>query len=175
MVEQFLKAEDHSDALAGYPHPQLQELAKKQMQDGGMEIRRSGGWAYFGESSNEAQHGYGLLISLSEPTRFYEGQFQNGCRHGRGLEFIGGDVYIGKFLNDKPEDTSAVFLWANGDSYIGGFLGGLKHGQGTWRAGEDYYAGSWKFNRPEGMGEIQSALSHYTGDVRGGHKHGQGR
>lgn len=104
-------------------------------------------------------HGYGLLIYDEPKGRFYEGEFQNNCKHGDGVEYIGGDTYIGKFINNKPEDTNGVFMWKNGDLFIGGFMNGMKHGNGRWESGQDFYVGTWKYNKPEGNGTIHTLQS----------------
>lgn len=122
-------------------------------------------------------HGAGLLIyhqTDNRSGRFYEGEFQNNCKHGYGFEYIGEDMYIGKFVNNKPEDDNGIFLWKNGDLFMGSFVNGMKHGQGRWESGTDYYEGTWKLNRPEGFGKIHSSASEYEGDVRNGYKHGRG-
>lgn len=122
-------------------------------------------------------HGHGILIyeqSGEGKGRFYEGQFQNNCKHGRGFEYLGGDIYIGNFVNNKPEDENGVFLWSKGDLFMGGFVNGVKHGFGKWQSGSDTYEGTWKLNRPEGYGKINTLASNYEGEVRSGYKHGSG-
>ena len=91
---------------------------------------------YFGDTCNDLYHGYGLLIYKSSVLRFYEGHFQNNCKYGYGLEYINGDIYIGKFVNNKPEDENGVFIWGNGDIYHGSFINGMKHGNGKWQSGD---------------------------------------
>lgn len=123
-------------------------------------------------------HGHGLLI-YEVPTqpnegpvdavqvqayrsgRFYEGEFQNNCKHGYGFEYIAGDIYIGRFVNNKPEDENGIFMWKNGDLFMGCFVNGMKHGAGRWESGRDYYEGTWKLNRPEGRGKISTKASEY--------------
>lgn len=83
---------------------------------------------YFGRVSNELFHGPGLLIYNKPDCRYYEGEFQNSCKHGKGFEYIDGDVYVGKYVNNKPEDENGVFMWGNGDVFRGGFVNGMKHG-----------------------------------------------
>ncbi len=83
-------------------------------------------------------------------------------------------MYIGNYINNKPEDINGIFLWNNGDFFLGSFVNGMKHGKGKWQAGEDIYYGDWKFNKPEGEGCIKSSLSEYNGDVKSGYKHGLG-
>jgi len=45
-------------------------------------------------------------------------------------------VYIGRFINNKPEDPNGIFIWTNEDIYHGSFVNGMKHGQGKWQSGE---------------------------------------
>lgn len=118
-------------------------------------------------------HGYGVLL-YNESERFCEGEFQNNCKHGDGLEYIRGDIYVGKFVNNKPEDPNGIFYWKNKDLFMGSFLNGMKHGTGRWESGSDFYDGTWKLNRPEGKGHIHTTLSDYQGEVKGGYKHGRG-
>lgn len=75
------------------------------------------------------------------------------------MEFVNGDIYVGKFVNNKPEDQNGIFIWANGDVYHGCFVNGMKHGIGKWQSGDEFYSGTWKFNKPEGQGYIKSSLS----------------
>jgi hypothetical protein len=52
------------------------------------------------------------------------------------MEFIHGDLYMGKFVNNKPEDQNGIFIWGNGDVYHGAFVSGMKHGLGKWQSGD---------------------------------------
>ena len=50
----------------------------------------------------------------------YEGEFQNGIRHGRGVfrYYETGDVYIGQWANDN-KNGKGKYTWKNGDTYDG--------------------------------------------------------
>jgi hypothetical protein len=150
-------------------------MAVTQLKEAGkLMIYRSVATVYLGEVCNELYHGYGLLLYKGDKLRFYEGYFQNNCKYGYGLEYTAGDIYVGRFVNNKPEDDNGLYFWPNGDVYHGVFVNGMKHGQGKWQSGDEFYSGSWKYNKPEGHGFIRSALSEYKGDIKNGYKHGKG-
>jgi|JI6StandDraft_1071083.scaffolds.fasta_scaffold01926_3 hypothetical protein len=52
-------------------------------------------------------HGYGLLIS--GPRIFYEGNFQNNVKHGYGYEALLKGVYVGHYINGKPEGKGSYY------------------------------------------------------------------
>lgn len=70
----------------------------------------------------------------------YEGHFQNGLRHGRGIHiFANGDRYDGDWSEDIRNGTG-VYTWLNGDQYKGGWVNGRMAGKGsfTWIDGGNH-------------------------------------
>jgi DNA polymerase III epsilon subunit-like protein len=64
----------------------------------------------------------------------FEGHFQNGLRHGRGIHmFANGDRYDGDWIEDI-RNGHGVYTWPNGNQYKGGWVNGRMAGQGslTW-------------------------------------------
>jgi hypothetical protein len=60
-----------------------------------------------GHRTNGMVHGYGLLIS--GPRIFYEGNFQNNVKHGYGYEALLKGVYVGHYINGKPEGKGSYY------------------------------------------------------------------
>ena len=82
----------------------------------------------------------------------YEGQFENGLRHGNGtLKFANGknNVYVGEFKNDKFEGKG--ILTVNDNIYEGPFLNGLlQNGFGYAKmANGDIYEGQFENGLPK--------------------------
>jgi hypothetical protein len=67
-------------------------------------------------------------------------------KHGEGTEkFANGDLYIGNYVNGKPEGYGEYF-WVNGSFFKGFFKNGLRHGHGIWKRGpgnSDFYEGEY--------------------------------
>ncbi len=50
-------------------------------------------------------------------------------KHGEGTEkFSNGDIYIGNYVNGKPEGYGEYY-WVNGSFFKGYFKNGLRHGK----------------------------------------------
>ena len=63
---------------------------------------------------------------------FYEGEFKNGRRHGKGrFSFVSGDIYEGDFRNDQLDGTG-IYTNTDGGVYEGGFKDSKKHGHGRY-------------------------------------------
>lgn len=91
------------------------------------------------------------------------------------IEYDGGDVYEGYFLNEK-KNGHGKYIWANGDAFDGNWVDGKRTGKGkvTWSNGASF-DGEWKDNQmSEGKytfpdGEI------YDGSFQNGKKEGYGK
>ena len=91
------------------------------------------------------------------------------------IEYDGGDVYEGYFLNEK-KNGHGKYIWANGDAFDGNWVDGKRTGKGkvTWSNGASF-DGEWKDNQMyEGKytfpdGEI------YDGSFQNGKKEGYGK
>ncbi|HIJ85817.1 MAG TPA: hypothetical protein HPQ00_16655, partial [Magnetococcales bacterium] len=67
----------------------------------------------------------------------YEGEFNNGKRHGRGKQiWPDGAEYEGEYQNDK-RNGQGTFTWPSKAKYEGDFVDGKRHGKGvfTWPNG----------------------------------------
>jgi hypothetical protein len=89
---------------------------------------------------------------LEEESSTYEGQFEDGCKEGFGVEhFDTCDRYLGEYVGDKF-DGQGKYLWADGASYIGQFKEGYRDGYGQWHSG----------------GQTQTFVGFYTRDKKQG-------
>jgi DNA polymerase III epsilon subunit family exonuclease len=88
----------------------------------------------------------------------YEGHFQNGKRHGRGIQkFANGDCYDGDWIEDI-RNGHGVYTWANGNQYKGGWVNGRMSNQGllTWPNG-DSHDGMFANGLRHGKGSYKTA------------------
>jgi DNA polymerase III epsilon subunit family exonuclease len=88
----------------------------------------------------------------------YEGHFQNGLRHGRGIQtFANGDRYDGDWIEDIRNGIG-TYTWPNGSQYKGGWVNGRMAGQGslTWVNG-DYHEGIFANGLRHGKGVYKTA------------------
>ena len=94
---------------------------------------------YDGEFFNDKFEGNGKYYY--ENDEYYIGQFKNGLKNGKGVEYYpnGKIKYEGKFLDDKFEGKGK-YIYKSGESYIGKFKNGLFHGKGK------YYYKNWKYS-----------------------------
>ncbi len=84
------------------------------------EIVKKGG-CFEGDCSN----GFGKMINPKTEEK-YEGEWRNGKRDGRGVEFYtdGEKKYVGNFKNGKYEGNGTYF-YKNGDKYVGKYKNGF--------------------------------------------------
>lgn len=70
-------------------------------------------------------NGFGKMINPKTEEK-YEGEWRNGKREGRGVEFYadGEKKYVGNFKNGKYEGNGS-FFYKNGDKYVGKYKNGL--------------------------------------------------
>lgn len=131
---------------------------------------------YYGQvkvnkAGESIRHGLGGLYYNSG--RYYEGEWENGLRHGKG------------FLNNQPNDPSQATttvisqpfeLFENGNSYQGGYYQGRAHGEGTYKwANGEIYTGQWKDGFRHGKGKwVGIHGDSYEGDWYQGKAHGYG-
>lgn len=84
------------------------------------EVVKKGG-CFEGDCSN----GFGKMINPKTEEK-YEGEWRNGKRDGRGVEFYtdGEKKYVGNFKNGKYEGNGTYF-YKNGDKYVGKYKNGF--------------------------------------------------
>ena len=122
----------------------------------------------------------GKGIKYSYKTEYYyEGDFVKGLKEGKGIEinngnkykgsfekdkkcgygkliFESGDIYEGRFLNNKFDGEGHYYYKKNGNEYIGEYSNGLFNGEGMYKWNEnEYYKGQYKNGIKEGKGEIR--------------------
>lgn len=111
----------------------------------------------------------------------YEGQWQNGKKHGHGRFTLGdghtekNSVYEGQFRNGEMTGDGRR-TWADGSSYEGQFFEGARHGNGVFEKPDGTrYEGSWVRNGYSGRGRLElSSGDSYDGDFATHQYHGQG-
>jgi hypothetical protein len=98
-------------------------------------------YSYEGTFNEEGQfHGKGRLL---EPTGTYEGEFEDGFKHGQGIyRYTNKLRYEGDYHYNKREGTGRLFDSNNRLAYEGEFKNGLPHGKG---------------HIPDGNGEMQAS------------------
>lgn len=107
------------------------------------------GEKYKGEWKNDCFHGKGKLVS---DIGVYEGFFERGWKHGRGVEmFANGDVYEGEYDHGKYHGRGR-YCWKNKTYYVGDFRMGYMEGEGLWRSSKDSYEGQYYRNMKHGYG-----------------------
>jgi hypothetical protein len=84
------------------------------------EVVKKGG-CFDGDCNN----GFGKMVNPKTDEK-YEGEWRNGKRDGRGIEFYvdGEKKYVGNFKNGKYEVNGSYF-YKNGDKYVGKFKNGV--------------------------------------------------
>ena len=103
------------------------------------EVYSNGAW-YEGDFQNGFRHGKGIFAFASGAK--YEGDFQNGFRHGKGiLVYPDGSKYEGDFQNDSKHGKG-IYYYVDGSRYEGDYINDVHHGQGVYYyANGNYYEG----------------------------------
>ncbi len=107
-------------------------------------------------------HGRGSLVysSLDPERGKYEGEWENGQRHGKGrLIWKNGKIYEGDWRNDKLNGKGRL-RWINGMEYEGEFESNAFSGTGMlrWPSGKAYY-GRWAGGKQNGDGTLTYPLN----------------
>ncbi len=141
--------------------------------------------------------GYGKQVSMSSGD-VYEGNFLNGCRHGKGILCVGisngGGKYVGEWINDRPNGTGSFEFGFGIDkthqrisggfdvlkykigTYKGNFVNGNPHGMGVREfENGDVYIGEFVRGMIHGRGSYTcSSGDRYVGEFRYGSQNGLG-
>ena len=121
-------------------------------------------------------HGQGCRLTFRNGDT-YEGDFQFGQRHGKGLyTWKDGRQYKGAFFKNARQGKGTL-IYPNSDFYEGHFIQGKRHGHGRFIfASGSMYEGTWQGGLYHGQGTlVQSDGSTYVGEFVNGVKHGQGQ
>lgn len=81
--------------LSRWPNEQVRNILEKK---GILQMKNKS--LLVGHITNGRIHGFGLMVGGKN--RFYEGEFQNNCKHGHGYEAFANGVYQGMYINNKP-------------------------------------------------------------------------
>mmetsp|Transcript_71714 Transcript_71714/g.226586 ORF Transcript_71714/g.226586 Transcript_71714/m.226586 type:complete len:678 (-) Transcript_71714:106-2139(-) len=143
------------------------------------------GGTYTGQVTGGKRHGHGKL-SFADSGAFYEGEWVNGVRQGKGiLEYSPGVFYDGEWQDDMMQGHG-TFTYANGNTYKGEWKGDKKSGRGVmhWRTTNEMYDGDWKNGEMHGSGEhvwlqaiegVQFLMKNsYEGEFKHGKRDGKG-
>lgn len=154
------------------------------------------GSTYTGDVHHGKRHGSGAYLAANGITK-YEGQWQNGQRHGRGrltYDALGETFYDGEW-RDGLKHGKGFQVWPSKNRYDGEWQNGRMHGHGRmiWCEGgvHEEYVGNWEDDKPQGVGKhtwhspapksdgrheilLQQMNNSYEGCWKEGVRHGQG-
>lgn len=84
----------------------------------------------------------------------YEGEFQNGLKHGYGIEIHPcGTKYIGMFEQGEMNCKNAIYIYKSGTKYEGEIYHSRRNGHGTcYYPNGDKYTGEWRDDEKYGFG-----------------------
>lgn len=97
------------------------------------------------------------VVNYSDGRR-YEGELENGYRHGRGImHYSSGAVYDGEWENGKKHGHGK-YTWSGGTVYEGEWKDGCRngHGKNTFADGR-VYDGEWENDKKHGHGKLTYA------------------
>lgn len=164
----------HAIASELSPHRPLEENSAWWRTDSVVNVSLRDGSKYDGQMQQGQRHGHGIcrLNGWS-----YEGQWSTDVPDGQGVERLpDGSVFKGYFQSgDRQGD--GLLLWVSGDSYQGQFNQNDMHGEGTYRWSDGrVYAGEWQKNRlgPRGLVKWADGRT-YEGEFLHEKKHGWGK
>jgi len=106
----------------------------------------------------------------------YQGYFQNGMRHGKGvIKYPDGAMYDGEWKDDL-RDGYGKYIYADGTSFQGEWKRGCRHGKGICVYSDgNTYEGDWVDSVPHGQGKCSFAQGGvYAGSFEVGKMHGFG-
>lgn len=110
-----------------------------------------------GCASGDCYNGPGILVRENQER--YEGSFQNGKKHGFGVEFYaGGAVRYNGIFRDNLRSGEGTYYFTNGDKFVGFFLYNVPEGKGTYfYADGERFTGNFREGQREGYGVLQRA------------------
>jgi hypothetical protein len=111
--------------------------------------------------------GWGVLqwYQYGNPQAMYEGEMQNGKRHGQGrITWINGNVYDGAWENGYRTGWG-TYTWPDGHVFEGNWVKNSREGYGKiTKPNGEYYAGGWKNDRRNDDEFIYSPIPKSIGD-----------
>lgn len=132
---------------------------------------------YEGDFVNKKAHGKGMM-RWNQGDK-YEGDWQEGLRHGEGTYFskANGFKYEGQYAKDKKHGKGK-YTYPNGDIYQGLWNEGVRHGKGVYKYKEDggVYEGQWENGIKQGNGVYTFGSGDvFTGTYDNNVRHGEGK
>uniref|UniRef100_A0A7S1UNY1 Uncharacterized protein n=1 Tax=Grammatophora oceanica TaxID=210454 RepID=A0A7S1UNY1_9STRA len=114
-------------------------------------LRVDNGDVYEGEWNNGIRHGLGVYTWYEGD--LYTGPWLDGRRHGHGtFVYSDGRLYDGEYIHGKRQGKG-VFTWPFGAKFEGEYEGDKRNGTGLYvYADGRQYSGSYKDDRPHGYG-----------------------
>ena len=147
---------------------------KEGVRDGIGRLEWSNGDYYEGDFKNGLRHGKGIMVEQNG-ARKYEGTWVLSQKEGKGKEiFANGDRYIGEYSRDRFNGEGE--LVTRGGTYTGSFKDGLRDGFGTMQFRTNCrYEGFWVKGRMNGKGlYIWPDTRKYEGQWENGERTGMG-
>lgn len=141
--------------------------------------------AIYDEVSNEVYEGswnygqrHGRGVCLYADGSMYEGSWSRGKEHGRG-QLMSGErkvIYVGEW-QDGAMHGHGTYHFYSGDKYVGDFREGTRHGKGEFQSRDGCcYVGDWRDNKRCGRGIFSwPDGSYYEGEWENDTRHGKGR
>ncbi len=137
---------------------------------------------YEGQVTDGKPHGRGNMTY--KDGGFYFGDWQNGTRHGKGIQLYSMvselDIYDGSWKDDK-EDGKGVLVFKSGENYEGSMVKGLRNRKGIQKFPENdvlkriSYEGEWKEDNRTGNGTmIWNTGEKYVGEWLNNMRHEHG-
>ena len=141
------------------------------------------GMYYIGRLINLSAYGEGIIynkkdIKSNKNSIYYEGDFVNGKKEGKGkLFYDNGEYYIGDFLNDKRNGKGIIYHKDDSFKYIGDFENDKLKGKGELINNKFHYLGDIDDGFPNGKGSLQINEYNifYEGDFVEGKFEGNGK
>jgi hypothetical protein len=84
---------------------------------------------YIGYWDNGKKNRFGHYLN-ADMTPFYEGEIQDGLKHGQGTYYFNNGHYKGQFINDIRSGPG-TYYWKDGSRWEGQCVNGQLKGQGT--------------------------------------------
>ena len=178
--------------IAGSPAYEGDMCLGRNLPHGHGKLRWADGRTFTGKFKYGKESGYGVFTIGKY---FYEGNFQEGLRHGFGMTNLmmmlkRGDLGEKDTLDADLQAESYEGFWvanrhhgagtkkfSDGDRFDGSFEDDLEHGTGTWTmmtsGGVYVVRGEWRRGRYE-AGAFDSHEQEYSGSLRYGVPHGRG-
>ncbi|XP_031774704.1 radial spoke head 10 homolog B-like isoform X5 [Apis florea] len=120
---------------------------------------------YEGDFINGYRHGRGMMVD-GENRYMYTGQWYKGLRHGKGYaRYEDNGSYDGDWVMDKMNGIG-LRIYPSGARYVGQWKNGIRDGIGTmvWTNG-NFYRGEWKCGSMHGTFTWPQEAS-YSGDMK---------